>query len=127
MLGQWHGVMRHKSAAATMDQTDIRGLVTTLHRSVMEAAFYGDSLVKSFLVDLMAVHGYLLSRRTRGRPGDWEMHPDPRSGYDERSSQCPDELLSVQGVNTLHLMLHAREDAMWDYPSETRLAKTGFP
>lgn len=37
-LVQWHGVMRHKSAAATMDQTDIRGLVTTLHRSVMEAA-----------------------------------------------------------------------------------------
>lgn len=37
-LGQWHGVMRHKSAAATMDQTDIRGLVTTVHRSVMEAA-----------------------------------------------------------------------------------------
>jgi hypothetical protein len=32
------GVMRHKSAAATMDQTDIRGLVTTVHRSVMEAA-----------------------------------------------------------------------------------------
>ena len=37
-LGQWHGVMRHRSAAATMDQTDIRGLVTTVHRSVMEAA-----------------------------------------------------------------------------------------
>ena len=35
---QWPGVIRHKSAAATMDQTDIRGLVTTLHRSVMEAA-----------------------------------------------------------------------------------------
>jgi len=35
---QWHGVMRHKSAAATMDQTDIRGLITTVHRSVMEAA-----------------------------------------------------------------------------------------
>jgi hypothetical protein len=32
------GVMRHKSAAATMDQTDIRGLATTVHRSVMEAA-----------------------------------------------------------------------------------------
>jgi hypothetical protein len=32
------GVMRHTSAAATMDQTDIRGLATTLHRSVMEAA-----------------------------------------------------------------------------------------
>jgi hypothetical protein len=33
-----YGVMRHKSGAATMDQTDIRGLVTTVHRSVMEAA-----------------------------------------------------------------------------------------
>jgi hypothetical protein len=32
------GVMRHKSAAATMDQTDIRGLVTTVHVSVVEAA-----------------------------------------------------------------------------------------
>ena len=38
LFGQWHGVMRHKSSAATMDQTDIRGLVTTVHRSVMEAA-----------------------------------------------------------------------------------------
>jgi len=38
LLGQWHGVMRPESAAATMDQTDIRGLVTTVHRSVMEAA-----------------------------------------------------------------------------------------
>jgi len=38
MRGQWHGVMRPKSAAATMDQTDIRGLVTTMHRSVVEAA-----------------------------------------------------------------------------------------
>jgi|EndMetStandDraft_4_1072995.scaffolds.fasta_scaffold326818_2 hypothetical protein len=39
------------------------------------------------------------------------MHPDPRSGCGERSSQlCSDELLSVQGVDTLHLMLHAREE-----------------
>lgn len=37
-IGKRPGVMRHKSAAATMDQTDIRGLVTTVHRSVMEAA-----------------------------------------------------------------------------------------
>jgi len=37
-IGKRYGVMRHKSAAATMDQTDIRGLVTTVHRSVMEAA-----------------------------------------------------------------------------------------
>jgi hypothetical protein len=37
-IGKRLGVMRHKSAAATMDQTDIRGLVTTVHRSVMEAA-----------------------------------------------------------------------------------------
>ena len=36
--GQVAGVMRHKSAAATMDQTDIRGLATTVHRSVREAA-----------------------------------------------------------------------------------------
>ena len=43
------------------------------------------------------------------------MHPDPRSGCGERSSQCSDELLSVQGVNTLHLMLHARE-AHWQTP-----------
>jgi hypothetical protein len=43
------------------------------------------------------------------------MHPDPRSGYGERSSQCPDELLSVQGVQALHLMLHARE-AHWQTP-----------
>ena len=43
------------------------------------------------------------------------MHPDPRSGYGERSSQCSDELLSVQGVYTLHLMLHARE-AHWQTP-----------
>jgi hypothetical protein len=32
------GVVRHKSAAATMDQTDIRGLVTAVHLSVVEAA-----------------------------------------------------------------------------------------
>ena len=38
LIGKRSGVMRHKSAAATMDQTDIRGLVTTVHRSVMEAA-----------------------------------------------------------------------------------------
>jgi hypothetical protein len=37
-IGKRIGVMRHKSAAATMDQTDIRGLATTVHRSVMEAA-----------------------------------------------------------------------------------------
>jgi len=37
-IGKRPGVMRHKSAAATMDQTDIRGLATTVHRSVMEAA-----------------------------------------------------------------------------------------
>jgi hypothetical protein len=30
--------MRHKSAAATMDKTDIRGLATAVNRSVMEAA-----------------------------------------------------------------------------------------
>jgi hypothetical protein len=31
MLGQWHGGIRHKSSAtATMDQTDIRGLLTVL-------------------------------------------------------------------------------------------------
>ena len=38
LCGQVAGVMRHKSAAATMDQTDIRGLATTVHRSVREAA-----------------------------------------------------------------------------------------
>jgi hypothetical protein len=37
------------------------------------------------------------------------LHPDPRSGCDERSSQCSDELLSVQGVLTLHHMLNARK------------------
>jgi len=37
------GVMRHKSAAAPMDQTDISGLVTTLHVSVVEAASYMDA------------------------------------------------------------------------------------
>jgi hypothetical protein len=35
---RWHAVMRRESAAATMDQTDIRGLATTVHRSVVEAA-----------------------------------------------------------------------------------------
>ena len=43
------------------------------------------------------------------------MHRDPRSGRDERSSQCSDELLSVQGVQALHLMLRARE-AHWQTP-----------
>jgi len=38
LIGKRPGVMRHKSAAATMDQTDIRGLATTVHRSVGEAA-----------------------------------------------------------------------------------------
>jgi hypothetical protein len=46
------------------------------------------------------------------------MHPDPRSGYHERSSQSSDELLSVQGADTLHLMLHARE-AHWHPPPIT--------
>jgi len=44
------------------------------------------------------------------------MHPDPRSGFGERSSQlCSDDLLSVQDVKILHLMLHARE-AHWQTP-----------
>jgi len=30
-------------------------------------------------------------------------------------ASCSDELLSVQGVDTLHLMLHARE-AYWQTP-----------
>lgn len=43
------------------------------------------------------------------------MHRDPRSGRDERSSQCSDELLSVQVVQTLHHMLNARK-AHWQTP-----------
>ncbi|HEX6706225.1 MAG TPA: calcium-binding protein [Albitalea sp.] len=37
-IGKRPGVVRCMSAAATMDQTDIRGLATTVHRSVREAA-----------------------------------------------------------------------------------------
>jgi hypothetical protein len=33
-------------------------------------------------------------------------------------ASCSDELLSVQGVDTLHLMLHARE-AHWQTPPVT--------
>jgi hypothetical protein len=43
------------------------------------------------------------------------MHPDPRLGCDERSSQCSDELLSVQGLLNLHHMLNARK-ARWQTP-----------
>jgi hypothetical protein len=39
----------------------------------------------------------------------WLVHPDPRWGSRERSSQCSDELLSVLGVDTVHRMLHARK------------------
>jgi hypothetical protein len=35
------------------------------------------------------------------------MHPDARPGYDKRSSQCSDDLLSVRGVFSPHLMLNA--------------------
>lgn len=42
-------------------------------------------------------------------------HPGPGSGCDERSNQCPNELLSVQGANTLHLMQHAHK-ARWQTP-----------
>jgi hypothetical protein len=43
------------------------------------------------------------------------LHPDPRSGCDERSSQCLDELLSVQGEDTRHPMQHARK-VRWQTP-----------
>jgi len=43
------------------------------------------------------------------------MHLDPRSGCNERSSPRSDELLSVQGVRTVHHMLNARE-ARWQTP-----------
>ena len=43
------------------------------------------------------------------------MHRDSRSGRDERSSQCSDELLSVQVVQALHRMLNARK-AHWQTP-----------
>jgi len=45
----------------------------------------------------------------------WRYASEPRSRYGERSSQCSDDLLSVQDVNALHLMLHARE-AHWQTP-----------
>src|SRR3989442_8931759 len=43
------------------------------------------------------------------------MHPDPRSGCDERSSQCSDELLSVAAVLTRHPMRHAHK-VRWQTP-----------
>src|SRR5206468_6745259 len=43
------------------------------------------------------------------------MHPDPRSGCDERSSQCSDELLSVPAVLTRHPMRHAHK-VRWQTP-----------
>ena len=43
------------------------------------------------------------------------MHPDPRPGCDERSSQGSDELPSVQSVCTPHHKLNARE-AHWQTP-----------
>src|SRR2546422_5425703 len=43
------------------------------------------------------------------------MHPDPRSGCDERSSQRSDELLSVAGVLTPHPMRHAHK-VRWQTP-----------
>ncbi len=60
-----------------------------------------------------------------GRAGEWVAvecihdlvwrHMDSRSGYDKSLSQCSNELLSVQGVLTRHLMQHARE-ARWQTP-----------
>jgi len=43
------------------------------------------------------------------------MHPDPRSGCDERSSQCSNELLSVPDVRIRHPMQHARK-VRWRTP-----------
>src|SRR3989449_9158335 len=43
------------------------------------------------------------------------MHPDPRSGCDERSSQRSDELLSVPAVLTRHPMRHAHK-VRWQTP-----------
>lgn len=38
-----HGVMRHSFAASSMDQTDIRGLGTTVHRSVIKLPCSSDA------------------------------------------------------------------------------------
>jgi hypothetical protein len=43
------------------------------------------------------------------------MHPDRRSGRDERSSQCSDELLSVADVDVRHHIQHARK-VRWQTP-----------
>ena len=43
------------------------------------------------------------------------MHPDPRPGCDERSSQSSDELPSVRSACTPHHKLNARE-AHWQTP-----------
>src|SRR5512143_4008727 len=45
----------------------------------------------------------------------WLMHPDPRSGCDERSSQCSNELLSVPDMRIRHPMQHARK-VRWQTP-----------
>ncbi|WP_422823020.1 hypothetical protein [Variovorax humicola] len=85
----------------------------------VEVSFYEDSFVKPFdqrIDERYFIGGtfVLLSRVGQERSAG-AMHPDPWSGYDERSSQCSDKLLSMQAANTLRLMLHARE-AHWKTP-----------
>lgn len=76
---------------------------------VPSTRFYEDSFVKPFLVST------LMGGSSWTRTKAWPMRPDPRSGRDERSSQCSDELLSVLGDDTRHPMLHARK-VRWQTP-----------
>jgi len=76
---------------------------------ITDGCFYEDSFVKPFLVST------LMGGSSWTRTKAWPMRPDPRSGRDERSSQCSDELLSVQGNVTRHPMQHARK-VRWQTP-----------
>ena len=77
----------------------------------VKVPFYEDSFVKRFFqcVDERCCMEVLVLLGECDGGVTPLMHPDPRPGYDKRSSQCSDDLLSVQGVLTLHPMLNARK------------------
>jgi hypothetical protein len=94
-------------------QAVLHEIITRTMINLQNDCFYEDSFVKPFLIaaSMWGRHGPRTKAcgvRGVGRLAP-ALRPDPRSGCDERSSQCSDELLSVPDMSIRHPMLNARK------------------
>lgn len=89
-------------------RTELRCAVLSGSRRTAESAqyrFYVHSIVKPPSRSVVQLHSMSTSSAMCGV----DRGPGLEVGYDKRSSQCSDELLSVRVAKTPHRMLHARE------------------